>query len=325
MSIETADKQSADDIKKEDPANATSFIEVQFPVAKVSMESYKERKSAASQTLTSLGKWWGRKPLIVVRTTILGSLMPATDTPETDREIFLKILTMDDAGLSQRKCKAIPAKEVLPHLLKLPASIQARFLDESKEKPALKRLSNKERKELQGLVFERMPYSEKLKYVLRPEHAEGPTKEAWKEINSHLNTSADSLDELINELGDRRFGRRPVVGDGFSGAGSIPFEAARIGCDAVGTDLNPVATLLTWAAFNIVGGGDVTANAANEAQRRVYESAREQIEEWGIETSDDGWQAEAYLYCAEVIDPETGFSVPLSPSCLLYTSPSPRD
>ena len=38
MSIETADKQSADDIKKEDPANATSFIEVQFPVAKVSME-----------------------------------------------------------------------------------------------------------------------------------------------------------------------------------------------------------------------------------------------------------------------------------------------
>ena len=43
------------------------FIEEQFPISKVSKESYKERKAGASQTLTSLGKWWGRKPLVVVR------------------------------------------------------------------------------------------------------------------------------------------------------------------------------------------------------------------------------------------------------------------
>ena len=39
-----------------------SFIEVQFPVSKVSKESYKERKANLGQTLTGLGKWWGRKP-----------------------------------------------------------------------------------------------------------------------------------------------------------------------------------------------------------------------------------------------------------------------
>ena len=46
-----------------------SFIEKQFPVSKVSKESYKERKAVQSQTLTTLGKWWGRKPLILVRAT----------------------------------------------------------------------------------------------------------------------------------------------------------------------------------------------------------------------------------------------------------------
>ena len=55
-----------------------SFIETQFPVSKVSKESYKERKSSQGQTLTGLGKWWGRKPLILVRAAILGCLMPAS-------------------------------------------------------------------------------------------------------------------------------------------------------------------------------------------------------------------------------------------------------
>jgi adenine-specific DNA methylase len=40
-----------------------SFIETQFPVSKISKESYKERKANYSQTLTGLGKWWGRKPI----------------------------------------------------------------------------------------------------------------------------------------------------------------------------------------------------------------------------------------------------------------------
>ena len=79
-----------------------TFIETQFPIARLSAESYKERKAGASQTLTGLGKWWGRKPLILVRASILGMLMPASDNPKKDREIFLKILTMDDDGALQR-------------------------------------------------------------------------------------------------------------------------------------------------------------------------------------------------------------------------------
>jgi len=80
------------------------FIETQFPIARLSAESYKERKAVSGQTLTGLGKWWGRKPLILVRASILGMLMPASNNPKKDREIYLKILTMDDAGAWQH-CK----------------------------------------------------------------------------------------------------------------------------------------------------------------------------------------------------------------------------
>src|SRR2546430_17288367 len=88
-----------------------AFIETQFPIARLSAESYKERKAGSGQTLTGLGKWWGRKPLILVRAAILGLLFPASNDPQKDREIFLKILTMDDEGLWRRKAKAIPLTE----------------------------------------------------------------------------------------------------------------------------------------------------------------------------------------------------------------------
>ena len=88
-----------------------SFIETQFPIARLSAESYKERKAVAGQTLTGLGKWWGRKPLILVRASILGMLMPASNDPKKDREIFLKILTMDDAGVWDRCLGDIPVSD----------------------------------------------------------------------------------------------------------------------------------------------------------------------------------------------------------------------
>lgn len=52
----------------------------------------------------------GRKPLILVRACILGMLMPASDDPKKDREIFLNILTMDDEGTWQRQKGNIPVK-----------------------------------------------------------------------------------------------------------------------------------------------------------------------------------------------------------------------
>ena len=51
----------------------------------------------------------------------------------------------------------------------------------------------------------------------------------------------------MRQLGIARFGHRPKVADTFCGGGSIPFEAARMGCDVYESDLNPIACMLTWA------------------------------------------------------------------------------
>lgn len=300
-----------------------SFIETQFPVSKMSMESYKERTSNTGQTLTSLGKWWGRKPLVLCRATILGLLLPATDNPVKDREVFLRLMTMDDDGMLRRKSANISPKELFR---RLPPSERDRYFEpNSKEDDArLKRtLSKPEKYELQRRAFLSLSYDERLEYCNRPEHVDGPSPESWQVINAHLGTDAASLSELVAELGKRRFGRLPRVGDAFCGGGSIPFEAARLGCETYASDLNPVAALLTWASLNIVGGGEKVAEQVKKAQQEVYAEADRQITAWGIEHREPHpktgrrWRADAYLYCAEATCPECQWRIPLAPSWVL--------
>jgi len=291
------------------------FIEEQLPVSKLSNESYKERKAGANQTLTSLGKWWGRKPLILARAAIVGLLMPASDNPVKDREIYLKILTMDDDGLWQRKKKSLTPKDIAEYLT---PSQKMKYLELSNNKYSWKtNLSNEDKLKAQRLAFDKMPYDKKLTYCYRPEEIEGPSEESWREINEHLSTSATNLQELIQELGMKRFGHIPKVGDCFCGGGSIPFEAARLGCEAYGSDLNPVAALLTWASINIVGGGEEVQKQVKKAQEEAFKKADEQITEWGIEHNEKGWRADAYLYCVETKSPSSGYMVPLAPSWVI--------
>lgn len=206
-----------------------AFIEEQFPVSLISKESYKERMGGATQTLTCLGNWKGRKPLILVRAVLLGMLMPASNDPKKDREIFLKILTMDADGLWKRRNKSIPAKEIYASLSE---DDRDRFFSVSGNKIAWKRgLKSQEKEQITRNYFDELNYDDKKDYCLRPEQIDGPSPEAWEEINQHLATSASLLTELIQQLGIRRFGKIPKVGDVFSGGGSIPFETSRLGCE----------------------------------------------------------------------------------------------
>ena len=171
-----------------------AFIETQFPIARLSAEAYKERKANNSQTLTRLGKWWGRKPLISVRASILGMLMPASNDAKKDREIFLKILTMDDEGTWAR-CKDFSS------------SVPWRTVDGPSRE-----------------IFDALTYAERITYCERPENVEGPSVEAWADINAHLGTTATRLSELVQQLGQRTFGHTPRVGDSFCGGGEWGIE-----------------------------------------------------------------------------------------------------
>lgn len=170
-----------------------------------------------------------------------------------------------------------------------------------------------------ALAFSRMSYQRKLDFCLRPEELEESVDPAaWPEINSYYGTSAASLPEFVEQLGVMRFGHRPRVSDRFAGGGSIPFEAARIGCDVEAADLNPIAGLLTWAALNVVGGTDEFRARLATAQARVAAAVDRRLVELGIEHDAEGNRAKAYLYCLETRCPTTDWMVPMSPTWVVH-------
>jgi len=294
-----------------------SLLEVQFPIGPLSLESYKERDAKGSKALSSLGKWWGSKPLVLTRAIILAAVFPASDDPErwpSDLEIFLKCMCLDDAGMWRRKIKALPAE--LCWSTATDEEREALFGDDDKWK---RRGLDREMKEaLEKRTFYTLGHTAQREYCCRVEQIDGPSPESWEEINAYLQTSVSSLPEIVQQLAAQRFGGRLIVGDAFSGLGSIPFEAAELGCDVYASDLNPVACLLTWGALNIVGGSDEFRDKVHDEQKRIYDEVDAWICEYGLEQSEEGWRAEAYLYCVEMSVPEwDGWRIPIAPSWII--------
>ena len=290
-----------------------AFIETQFPVSKVSKESYKERKSSQGQTITGLGKWWGRKPLVLIRAAILGCLLPASDNPKKDTEIFLKLMSMDDKGLLARKSKKFSVPELYETVC------TNRKLSKYKEffcsdNGDLKLDRDAPRDEIENAVFATLSYDEKIAMCNRPEHVSLQDVQSWNEINHHLGTTASSLDELICQLSERQYGHMVKVGDCFCGGGSIPFEASRIGCNVYGSDLNPIASLLTWSDIHICGASDIEKRKIEAFQKDVYRKINDEVTRLGIEENEHGDRALSYLYCVESVCPECGWKIPMLPS-----------
>lgn len=330
--------------------DAPALIETVFPAQKVSFEAQKERKAGPGQTLTALGSFWkGRKPLILVRAIVLGSLLPPTNDAEADLTLFDKLMAFDDEGLARR---ALIGNVVSP------AEIAARIqLDEPWNyfKATIKRgdvtggdvrwmrfplvvdeegISLRWQRNLSDddklVIYRKLlatytSYEAKASLGKRPEELDqewlyAPT---WAEVNhhyAHLGVNVKSLPELVEQLGILRYGHRPRVGDTFAGGGSIPYEAARIGCDVYASDLNPIACMLTWGALNIVGTSPERQAEIEQLQREVVKAVDKEITDLGFEHDEQGNRIKAYLYCLEARCPETGWLVPLAPSWVV----SPR-
>jgi putative DNA methylase len=289
--------------------NAPSFIERQFPVGRLSAEAYKERDSGQGQTLTALGSYCkGRKPLVLERAVVLGCLLPATDDPAKDLDIFLKLVTMDDEGLA-RRVKNLKASDIDPDWVGF-----ADIISTDSGKPKwLQRLDDETIDRIVSEWFPTIPYERRIRYCLRPEELDDSAYASiWPEVNAHLGTDAHSLPDLVKQLGIARFEHRPKVADTFCGGGSIPFEAARVGCDVYASDLNPIACMLTWGAFNIIGASKERRAEIEAAQKAVAEAIDAEITRLGVEHDKHGNRAKAFLYCLETRCPKTGWMVPMA-------------
>lgn len=297
--------------------DAAALIETVFPAQKVSFEAQEERTAVQSQTLTGLGSYWkGRKPLILVRAIVLGSLLTPTGDAEADLAIFEKLMAFDDEGLARRALAANAFSAAKLQEL-IPISDPERYFG---GRGWRRDVTDDDKLELYRQALATFPsYEEKASVAKRPEEVDQEWLYApvWSEVNrhyAHLGVTAQSLPELVEQLGILRYGHRPRVGDTFCGGGSIPFEAARVGCDAYASDLNPVACMLTWGGAEIIGAPSDRRAEISEAQSALAKAVDEGITKLGIEHDAKGNRAKAYLWCLEVRCPETGWMVPLSPT-----------
>jgi putative DNA methylase len=265
-----------------------ALIEHVFPVQKISAESFKEQMAGAGKTLTALGSYWkGRKPLILNKACILGTLLPISGDLLKDLEIFEMLMGMDNESLEKR-------------------------LDVKNDKASRFFLAQEQS------VKSDATYNEWVRAACRPEECGDELfSHIWANVNAHLGTSASSFPELVEQMGIARFGHRPRVADVFSGSGQIPFEAARLGCDVYASDLNPIACMLTWGGFNIVGASPEKRIEIDNAQKELAQKVQTEIDALGVETDGKGWLAKAFLYCVEVVCPESGWKVPLIPSLII--------
>lgn len=324
-----------------------ALIQTVFPAQKVSFEAQSERKAVAAQTLTGLGSYWkGRKPLILVRAIVLGSVLPQTDDSEKDLEIFEKLMAFDDHGLARRafvqndlKPKHIASRISLSNPWDyftftgrddLPAddrllNLECPF-DADEEGIALRWDRNTSDEDKLQLIERAIgtfsTYEEKASVCKRPEEVDQAWLYApvWPAVNDHYaqwGIKARSVPDLVEQMGILRFGHRPRVGDTFSGGGSIPFEAARMGCDAYAADLNPIACMLTWGAMNIIGAPKKRRAMFEDAQTAVTEKVDKELIKLGVEHDENGNRGKAYLYCLETRCPETGWMVPMLPSRII--------
>jgi putative DNA methylase len=319
--------------------DAPALIEELLPVQKLSAEAYKEQMANQGKTLNALGSYWkGRKPLILVKACILGCLLPTSSDPARDLEVFEKLMGMDDESFSVRWKRQAKPRDILEALsistiadyfVVEPAGVLPTSSPIDWSKPEYsdvrvtwrKDISALERRRLEAHMLPKASYRERVEQARRPEEVLAEIdRHIWDAVNAHLRTHASSFAELVEQLGVMRFGHRPRVADTFSGSGQIPFEAARLGCDVSASDLNPVACMLTWGAFHIVGGSAEIRVNIERQQRQLLQKVQNEIDHLGVETDGNGWLPKSFLYCLEVRCPQSGWMVPLIPSLIVSTS-----
>ena len=129
-----------------------------------------------------------------------------------------------------------------------------------------------ERRRLEAQMLPKVPYRERVDEALASRRGDGHCPRPHLGCGQRPPRHERSIvPELVEQLGIMRFGHRPRVADTFCGSGQIPFEAARLGCDVYASDLNPVACMLTWGAFNIVGGSAESREMLVQGQQELVQ------------------------------------------------------
>lgn len=269
-----------------------SLIEQWLPAATIGAESMRERgASSALPPINFLHVWWARRPLTASRAAVVASLLPAWPTEHEAsadpraRTILDGLQTQFPGGERQYRAWYVKALGIMGDPVAGRAAIQK---------------ANAEGRRLEG-----NGYGYPRAFTISPD------EDTIARIQRLTALHADVAEP-------------PVVLDPFAGGGSIPFEAARFGCDTIANELNPVATAVL--------AGTVSLPATFGPQFTKI------IEQWGAEWArrvqarleaffprESGEAIIAYVWAHTVPCPTTGRPTPLAPDFWLARGKAGRD
>src|SRR6266478_1442506 len=204
------------------------LIEVDLPIKRISAHSRRE-KSIRHGHISTLHIWWARRPLAACRAVICASLWPDPGDPLCPPVFREKAAAIVTAFVKQAVPSVALRNSCSPESLARWESLANAALPLDPHDPA---------------------HQNVLRFALLDFIADFAN---WDNstVPAYLETSR-ALTQAAHEALGGALGTRPLVVDPFAGGGSIPLEALRVGADAFGSDLNPVAVLLNKALLEYV-------------------------------------------------------------------------
>lgn len=257
---------------------AKKLIEVAMPIKEISAESVRD-KTIRTGHISTLHKWWARRPLPVCRAVIFASLVPDPVDPNcpTVFKEAVELFLGKESKLSYlyQPYEDIPFTAAVDkmednlrnRLLMFIGRFSKRYIDGLKEgfqtsvkeciadKSLIKWESKNDDETIivarkliwiahnstTGATIEELN-AEFDKYYSRIVQSEF---ELYSTIDRHILSKQILAKEEILVQAIKDFQEKmPVVFDPFAGGGAIPLEAARLGCRSYGNDINPVAHII---------------------------------------------------------------------------------
>jgi putative DNA methylase len=238
------------------------LIEVAIPLEAINAASARE-KSIRHGHPSTLHLWWARRPLAACRAVLFSQLV---DDPSEHVDKLLKNPQLRKAA----------EKELADRLAK-----RARDKEESKAIPA-----DDKPVTLEDVIIE-----------LERQRLFKIIEDLVKWENS---TNREVLDRARAEILRSCDGELPSVYDPFSGGGSIPLEAQRLGLPAYGSDLNPVAVMIGKAMIELPAHfkdmKPVHPGTKNSLSYNGAEGLAEDILYYAERLKQKAWQKIGHLY-----------------------------
>lgn len=258
---------------------AKKLIEIALPTKELSAESKRDNLIQRGH-ISSLHKWWARRPLPVCRGVVFASLVPDPEDehcPKAFKEA-VDLLLGPRSNIDYYKpyedipytAKVDPMDDIQRNrLLMFIGKFSNKFIENEKNG---KSTATKDQLSVQSLITWDNKNNEKILQKARKliwvaqnvekypnKSAEGlladfdahwqAIKKAEKELydteDRHIaSDEVKAKEESVSHAIEAFLNKMPKVFDPFAGGGAIPLEAARLGCRSYGNDLNPVAHII---------------------------------------------------------------------------------